>query len=211
MKCNNLFVSAGLPLLMLAGKALGFGCQFHTFGTCADGIVHWYDPDDGQICDPFDCGGGRAPPRTDVPGCPQYKGTAIRQTAPSYMPCFQTPGLSTSTTSVTVPAPSPTTTPPAATDSPADTTSTSSTLLILSTTLTTDGSIITQTITQTGPAPSTTKPATLPDGQGAGSGSGSQSTSSTSTSTTATGNGANFMGGSLVAVAGAVVGVMALV
>ncbi|KXX78809.1 hypothetical protein MMYC01_200955 [Madurella mycetomatis] len=35
----------------------------------------WYDPDTGEICEFLDCGGGRAPPKTTVPGCPLYSGT----------------------------------------------------------------------------------------------------------------------------------------
>ncbi|KAJ5203464.1 hypothetical protein N7449_005543 [Penicillium cf. viridicatum] len=36
----------------------------------------WYIPDSGEICSFLDCGGGRAPPKTTQPGCPQYSGTA---------------------------------------------------------------------------------------------------------------------------------------
>lgn len=36
----------------------------------------WYVPDTGEICSFLDCGGGRAPPKTDKPGCGGYKGTA---------------------------------------------------------------------------------------------------------------------------------------
>ncbi|KAJ5169874.1 uncharacterized protein N7500_002657 [Penicillium coprophilum] len=35
----------------------------------------WYVPDTGEICSFLDCGGGRAPPKTTQPGCPQYSGT----------------------------------------------------------------------------------------------------------------------------------------
>ncbi|KAM5358429.1 hypothetical protein ACJZ2D_015308 [Fusarium nematophilum] len=71
---NNTFVdtikmirptlASALPLLFLAKQALAFGCETHSYTTCEDGIVHWFDPDDGQICDPLDCGGGRARRRT---------------------------------------------------------------------------------------------------------------------------------------------------
>lgn len=44
-------------------------------------LVYW-DPTNGEICSFLDCGGGRAPPKTTVPGCPQYAGTA------SYSPDF---------------------------------------------------------------------------------------------------------------------------
>ncbi|KAG7415909.1 hypothetical protein DER46DRAFT_604570 [Fusarium sp. MPI-SDFR-AT-0072] len=78
---------AAIPLLMLAEQALGFGCSTHSFTTCEDKIVHWFDPDDGMICDPLDCGGGRAPPKTGVPGCAGYTGTETIGT--SYLSCWK--------------------------------------------------------------------------------------------------------------------------
>ncbi|KAJ5781867.1 uncharacterized protein N7518_010350 [Penicillium psychrosexuale] len=36
----------------------------------------WYVPGTGEICSFLDCGGGRAPPKTNQPGCPLYSGTA---------------------------------------------------------------------------------------------------------------------------------------
>ncbi|KAF2966065.1 hypothetical protein GQX73_g7511 [Xylaria multiplex] len=54
----------------------------------------WYLPDTGEICEFLDCGGGRAPPKTTVPGCPQYDGTATY--SPSYLPGF---GATTTPTS----------------------------------------------------------------------------------------------------------------
>ncbi|KAJ6189816.1 hypothetical protein N7519_004724 [Penicillium mononematosum] len=35
----------------------------------------WYVPENGEICSILDCGGGRAPPSTTQPGCPEYSGT----------------------------------------------------------------------------------------------------------------------------------------
>ncbi|KAK0648171.1 hypothetical protein B0T16DRAFT_407820 [Cercophora newfieldiana] len=90
-----------LTLLALATPALSV-CGIHSFTSCADGIVHWFDPLTGEICDPLDCGGGRAPPRT-VPGCPAYTGTETRATSASYLSCWTpsgattTPSLATST------------------------------------------------------------------------------------------------------------------
>ncbi|KAF4442612.1 hypothetical protein FACUT_1924 [Fusarium acutatum] len=78
---------AAIPMLMLAEQALGFGCSTHSFTTCEDKIVHWFDPDDGMICDPIDCGGGRAPPKTGVPGCAGYTGTETIGT--SYLSCWK--------------------------------------------------------------------------------------------------------------------------
>ena len=54
----------------------------------------WYDPDSGEICSFLDCGGGRAPPKTTVPGCPGYEGTA------TYTPSFL-PGFAAATTTTT--------------------------------------------------------------------------------------------------------------
>ncbi|KAF5716033.1 siderophore biosynthesis [Fusarium mundagurra] len=84
IKSNLLAV---IPLLMLAEQALGFGCSTHSYTTCEDKIVHWFDPDDGMICDPLDCGGGRAPPKTGVPGCAGYTGTETIGT--SYLSCWK--------------------------------------------------------------------------------------------------------------------------
>ncbi|KAJ6783523.1 hypothetical protein PWT90_02054 [Aphanocladium album] len=43
----------------------------------------YYVPDTGEVCDFLDCGGGRAPPKTTVPGCPLYEGTETYK--PSYI------------------------------------------------------------------------------------------------------------------------------
>ncbi|KAL7895308.1 hypothetical protein HDV63DRAFT_360442 [Trichoderma sp. SZMC 28014] len=43
----------------------------------------WYVPGTGELCDILDCGGGMAPPKTNVPGCPLYSGTATY--SPSYL------------------------------------------------------------------------------------------------------------------------------
>lgn len=78
-----------LPVLLGAIRVSAFNCETHTFTTCADKITHWYDPDDGMICDPLDCGGGRAPAKTDVPCCGNYKGTEPCVTSASYLSCFK--------------------------------------------------------------------------------------------------------------------------
>jgi hypothetical protein len=91
-------------LTLTATPALSACSGGHTFGACADRIVHWYDPATGEICDPLDCGGGRAPVKTDVPGCAAYKGTLTRPTEASYMPCF-TSGVLVTTTVEELPEP----------------------------------------------------------------------------------------------------------
>lgn len=78
--------SSIIPLLVLAKLAAGIGCNTHSYTTCDDGIVHWFDPEDGQICDPLDCGGGRAPPKKN-PGCAGYTGTEVRTI--SYLSCWK--------------------------------------------------------------------------------------------------------------------------
>ncbi|KAF4334288.1 siderophore biosynthesis [Fusarium beomiforme] len=80
-------ILSAVSLFMLTEQVLGFGCSTHSFTTCEDKIVHWFDPDDGMICDPLDCGGGRAPPKTGVPGCAGYTGTETIGT--SYLSCWK--------------------------------------------------------------------------------------------------------------------------
>ncbi|KAJ4328204.1 hypothetical protein N0V84_001406 [Fusarium piperis] len=45
----------------------------------------FYLPDTGEVCEFLDCGGGRAPPKTTVPGCGSYEGTE------TYSPRFINP------------------------------------------------------------------------------------------------------------------------
>lgn len=83
----------------------------------------WYLPDTGEICDFVDCGGGRAPPKTTVPGCPGYGGTAT--VTPSFIPGYKgaLTGLVPSATFQSYPA---TTSSPAAVITSAATLATSS-------------------------------------------------------------------------------------
>ncbi|KAJ5689218.1 Glycoside hydrolase 18 protein [Penicillium macrosclerotiorum] len=78
-------LSSALSLLMLAG-AVAADCSTYSYTSCSDKTVHWYDPNTGEVCDPLDCGGGRAPIKTDVPGCAAYTGTETRTT--SYLSCW---------------------------------------------------------------------------------------------------------------------------
>ncbi|KAK1540723.1 hypothetical protein CPAR01_06712 [Colletotrichum paranaense] len=64
----------------------------------------WFVPGTGEICAALDCGGGRAPPKTTVPGCPSYEGTETY--SPSFLP-LQTsaaPVVSTTVAAVTTTA-----------------------------------------------------------------------------------------------------------
>ncbi|CAM1506476.1 Fc.00g061170.m01.CDS01 [Cosmosporella sp. VM-42] len=84
-----------LLALLLTGTVLARtdldGCT--SFATVATennngmpyGTVIWYVPDTGELCEFLDCGGGRAPPKTTVPGCDSYEGTE------TYSPNFINP------------------------------------------------------------------------------------------------------------------------
>lgn len=69
-----------LPTTLLAAAfatlTLAEPCEFsrRVLTQCGDGPLFNIDPDTGAICDALDCGGGRAPPKTTVPGCPLYSG-----------------------------------------------------------------------------------------------------------------------------------------
>lgn len=69
----------------------------HEYGNIYESLVY-YDPDTLEICTVPDCGGGRAPPRTGVPGCPLYSGTATA--TPSFLPAdpLAPPAATTTTT-----------------------------------------------------------------------------------------------------------------
>lgn len=62
------------------------GCTSTSVSSPAGASIAWYVPETGEVCDFLDCGGGRAPPKTTVPGCPLYSGTA------SYSPLYLAAG-----------------------------------------------------------------------------------------------------------------------
>lgn len=63
------------------------GCTSTSVSSPAGASIAWYVPETGEVCDFLDCGGGRAPPKTTVPGCPLYSGTA------SYSPLYLAAGV----------------------------------------------------------------------------------------------------------------------
>ncbi|KAI5467680.1 hypothetical protein BGZ63DRAFT_33407 [Mariannaea sp. PMI_226] len=96
-------------LLLAASPALArtdlVGCTYYD-SVVKDGNTPyatrvWYVPGSGEICEFLDCGGGRAPPKTTVPGCPLYSGTATY--SPSYLEAFasKTEGASAATGAAT--------------------------------------------------------------------------------------------------------------
>ncbi|KAF5001728.1 hypothetical protein FDECE_10861 [Fusarium decemcellulare] len=195
---------SALPLFMLAELALGKNCETHSFTTCEDKIVHWYDPETGEICDPLDCGGGRAPPKTNVPGCAGYTGTEVRKV--SYLSCFK---ASTTEEPSSVEA----TTEAEATETATDSEDESSTESIAKSTTENDAEPAeTESSPSTTTAPGSTTQETAAATTSAASLSTETEASDDATTTpTSTPNAARILDGSLMAVAGAVIGVMALV
>ena len=82
--------SITLPILLtLTGLAAArtdlAGCtKSATVNQWGEASMIWYVPDTGEICDFPDCGGGRAPPKYNQPGCAAYTGTETL--TPSYLP-----------------------------------------------------------------------------------------------------------------------------
>ncbi|KFY46259.1 hypothetical protein V494_00524 [Pseudogymnoascus sp. VKM F-4513 (FW-928)] len=225
-----LLTTASLLLLSAPVHAV---CGIHTFGHCEDNITHLYDPLTGEICDPLDCGGGRAPPKTDVPGC----GTIpLPPNAVSYLSCW-TPGFTGAPgPPVTVVKPTPAETTAEA--APVITAAESSFSLeattvgeVQSTKETTaaaaapsteeskeatkaSSTLVTSTKPASSSAPETTLPAVLPPTEqtGAKNGTVTSSEGSSAEPTTIVGTGAGAaVKGSVMAVVGAVVGVVVLV
>ncbi|KAJ5138322.1 uncharacterized protein N7515_003170 [Penicillium bovifimosum] len=75
MKFAALSTLLGLASLASARTDLE-GCVSSTVVIGYGASLLWYVPDSGEICSFLDCGGGRAPPKTNVPGCGGYHGTA---------------------------------------------------------------------------------------------------------------------------------------
>ncbi|KAK2589966.1 hypothetical protein QQS21_012357 [Conoideocrella luteorostrata] len=203
-------LSVLLPLVLVT-KVAAFGCKTHSFTTCADNIVHWYDPDDGQICDPFDCGGGRAPPK-NKPGCPAYTGTEIFKTEPSYLPCW-IPSTNSAATSMANTQVAPEVTDDACGGAGKSSTSSAS-VLVSTTAVVVPATTTVSTTDSVSTNPTTTKPATLstqmPTGTSKSSNSAVGSAISTASTSTQTGHAAKAMDEPLTALVGAVLGAMVL-
>ncbi|KAH7248625.1 uncharacterized protein BKA55DRAFT_690737 [Fusarium redolens] len=189
---------SAIPLLMLAERALGFGCSTHSFTTCEDKIVHWFDPDDGMICDPLDCGGGRAPPKTGVPGCAGYTGTETIGT--SYLSCWKPSTTLVASAAETTPETTVTETPEPSTLVEVETRTRTKHVTAEPTESTGVAAVTTGSTTVAPVLPSETK--------------STEEAASTSTptvaSTTAAPNAARVLEGSLIAVAGVALGAIIL-
>ncbi|KAI0891623.1 hypothetical protein F4806DRAFT_296215 [Annulohypoxylon nitens] len=90
MLANSLKASTVVLAALFAGNAVArtdlSGCVSSKTVAYGGASLIWYVPDTGEICAFLDCGGGRAPPKTTVPGCAAYSGTATY--SPSYLPNF---------------------------------------------------------------------------------------------------------------------------
>lgn len=80
-----IFTAASLATLALAKTDIA-GCTSSDVSSPAGASMIYYVPGTGEICEFLDCGGGRAPPKTTVPGCPQYSGTETY--SPSFLPGY---------------------------------------------------------------------------------------------------------------------------
>ncbi|OAA42683.1 hypothetical protein NOR_04814 [Metarhizium rileyi] len=214
--------SAVIPLLLVS-RVAAFSCQSISYTTCADRIVHWYDPDDGQICDPHDCGGGRAPPRKDVPGCAMYTGTETLKTEPSYLPCWTPSNAAAISTKGSVESSSSSSSSSAVEATPTDTSvvanvqesrTGSSGPPSITTSVASSTTVSYGTLSSTGATPSTTLPATTstttaPSGTTL-LGDGAPSPASSSTHSVQTADAGKLIGGSKLARAVGIAGVFAL-
>lgn len=83
---NTILAAATFATLALARTDLE-GCTRTDVSSPAGASYAWYVPGTGELCEFLDCGGGRAPPKTTVPGCAAYVGTETY--SPSYLAGYQ--------------------------------------------------------------------------------------------------------------------------
>ncbi|KAI1761948.1 hypothetical protein GGR53DRAFT_448034 [Hypoxylon sp. FL1150] len=88
LKTSVLATATTLLLLAVpaAAKTDLSGCVSSETVAYGGASLIWYVPGSGEICAFLDCGGGMAPPKTTVPGCAAYSGTATY--SPSYLPGY---------------------------------------------------------------------------------------------------------------------------
>lgn len=96
MKAFTLPILVGLFGLAAARTDISGCVSSATTDQWHEASLIWYVPGSGEICQFVDCGGGRAPPKTDQPGCPLYTGTAT--VTPSYLPGYGPNGKMAATT-----------------------------------------------------------------------------------------------------------------
>ncbi|KAI1751352.1 hypothetical protein F4782DRAFT_192972 [Xylaria castorea] len=86
IRTSAAFAAAAFLAGHAAAKTDIAGCVSSQTVAYGGASLIWYVPGTGEICEFLDCGGGRAPPKTTVPGCAAYEGTATY--SPSYLPGF---------------------------------------------------------------------------------------------------------------------------
>ncbi|KAK8085175.1 siderophore biosynthesis enzyme [Apiospora hydei] len=90
-------LAAALLAAPIAAKTDIGGCvSSATKNQWGEASMIWYVPGTGEVCELLDCGGGRAPPKTNVPGCGNYKGTA--KYSPTFLPGFGPDAVAASST-----------------------------------------------------------------------------------------------------------------
>lgn len=92
---NTILAAATFATLALARTDLE-GCTRTDVSSPAGASYAWYVPGTGELCEFLDCGGGRAPPKTTVPGCAAYVGTETY--SPSYLAGYQASATAAPTT-----------------------------------------------------------------------------------------------------------------
>jgi len=119
-----------LSLVQVAAKTDLSGCVSvasivaNPTGGNAHETVIWYVPDTLEICSLLDCGGGRAPPKSTVPGCPLYQGSET--VTPKFLPDPRLPQSTSSEPGATgAPTSASSSAPPTITPAPSGTGSTS--------------------------------------------------------------------------------------
>ncbi|KAL2879591.1 hypothetical protein SGCOL_005202 [Colletotrichum sp. CLE4] len=103
-----IMATAALAKTDLAGCVSSDSVYTPTQGGTPYATRVWYVPGTGEICAALDCGGGRAPPKTTVPGCPSYEGTETY--SPSFLPLQTSAAVEASTTMAAITTAAPETT-----------------------------------------------------------------------------------------------------
>jgi hypothetical protein len=98
---NTILAAATFATMALARTDLE-GCTRTDVSSPAGASYAWYVPGTGEVCEILDCGGGRAPPKTTVPGCAAYVGTETY--SPSYLAGYQASATAAPSTTADVEA-----------------------------------------------------------------------------------------------------------
>ncbi|KAB8258113.1 hypothetical protein BDV32DRAFT_126146 [Aspergillus pseudonomiae] len=220
MKSITLPILLTLTSLAAARTDLDGCTKSATVNQWGEASMIWYVPDTGEICDFPDCGGGRAPPKLNQPGCAAYTGTETL--TPSYLPGWGPNGKVAPSTSAVSATATATDSETSATSTGAATTSntkTGSTLITAAPTLSTQ--VSSSAAGSSSRAGGSSRPASSAAGSSsraggssssASSGAGGSSSTASSVAVKPTGNVASMPGlnAGVLAVAGVLAGIVAL-